>query len=164
MTISVLVIDGKGGAIESITRSIERTDDSVSVVTESSPAAAIERVEGGSVDCVISGHNVETMGGFELLDALDDARPGLPIVLFPEDGSTALASEALSGPVDYYVTRDDMAAEHLVSAIQRAVASSGSSVTEAHVPARTPLDDDADSDHRQLHSGVPSVPRRRHRS
>jgi len=151
MTISVLVIDGNGGAIESITRSIERTDDSVSVVTESIPAVAIERVEGGSVDCVISGHNVETMGGFELLDALDDAQPGLPIVLFPEDGSTALASEALSGPVDYYVTRDDMAAEHLVSAIQRAVASSGSSVTEAHVPARTPLDDDADSGHRQLH-------------
>ncbi|PSP93957.1 hypothetical protein BRC91_07765 [Halobacteriales archaeon QS_4_62_28] len=45
MTVSVLVIDGKGGAIEWVTRSIERTDDSVSVVTESSPAAAIKRVE-----------------------------------------------------------------------------------------------------------------------
>ncbi|ADD07282.1 receiver/sensor box histidine kinase (plasmid) [Natrialba magadii ATCC 43099] len=91
---------------------------------ESDPERALERLETTAIDCVVTDHELPKMDGLDLLTAIRSQYPALPIVLFPENGSEELASEAIASGVTGYVPRTSPdAGQQLVEQIAQATAS-----------------------------------------
>ncbi len=85
---------------------------------EREAAAALERLDGSRVDCVVSEYRLPDDDGLSLLDSVRDRSPELPFVLYTAHGSERLASEAISAGVTDYVLRDeDGAIDRLVDAV-----------------------------------------------
>ncbi|QLK26997.1 GAF domain-containing protein [Natrinema zhouii] len=83
-------------------------DDALEVLTVSTADAALERLETDHVDCLLiaqSRSDAETTG-LDLLEAVRERDPDLPVVLAPVDGDESLASEAIAAGVTAYVPRD----------------------------------------------------------
>ncbi len=72
------------------------------VVTATGRATALQQLE-GRVDCVVSAYELGDRNGIELLGAVRELRPELPFVLAPENGSEAIATEAIRAGVTDYV-------------------------------------------------------------
>ena len=90
------------------------------VHTETDPEAALASLP--SVDCVVSGYDMPGMDGLDLLRAVRERDPTLPVVLFTDSGSEAVAGEAVAAGVTAYVPMGDDADETLAERIERAVA------------------------------------------
>ncbi|ELY91796.1 multi-sensor signal transduction histidine kinase [Natrialba hulunbeirensis JCM 10989] len=84
----------------------------LTVQRESNPSDALARLETTSVDCVVTNHNPPTLDALELLTTIRDDHPALPVILFPDDGSEALASEAIAADVTGYVPQSSATAGH----------------------------------------------------
>lgn len=78
--ISVLVVDEDAAVLDLTATFLERVDPDLEVLTEADPAAAIERVAEGTVDCVVSDYRMPDMDGLELYEAMVAERP-IPFVL-----------------------------------------------------------------------------------
>ena len=74
---------------------------------------ALERLSDAPADLVVSDIQMPRMDGLELLDALHERHPGLPLVLVTAEGSEAVAAEALRKGAASYVPkcrmRDELA-------------------------------------------------------
>lgn len=95
----VYVVDEPGLA-EGVTAALEREGFEVATVTD--PGDALDHLETGQVDCVLSGHG-PAVDGLALLERVRETYPDLPFVLFPADGSEELASRAVAAGVTEYV-------------------------------------------------------------
>lgn len=73
---------------------VERADEDVTVLTETDPAAGLERVAEGDVDCVVTDVEMPGMDGLELLHAVEAGRPDLPVFLFSSRSREELAKGA----------------------------------------------------------------------
>ena len=100
--IRVLHVDDEADFAETAARFLEREDDAFEVVTETSAAAGLDRIEATEVDCVVSDYQMPGTDGIEFLARVRDRYPDLPFVLFTGQGSEAVAGEAISaGATDY---------------------------------------------------------------
>ena len=106
-SIRVLLIDDGVAAAELAATYLERASDRIEAVFETVPSNALERVtDDEQIDCVVSDHDMPEMTGLELLDAVRDADPDLPFVLFTGKGSEEIASEAISAGVTDYLQKE----------------------------------------------------------
>ncbi|WP_135365570.1 receiver/sensor box histidine kinase [Halosimplex halophilum] len=104
---------------------VAAASDRLAVETVTDAEAALERLGDGDVDCVVSEYDLPGRDGLALLDAVRDDHPDLPFVLFTDEGSEAVASEAIAAGVTDYVRKDtdpDRAAE-LADRVEAAVES-----------------------------------------
>jgi PAS domain S-box-containing protein len=69
-------------------------------------AAAIDILETGRYDCVLSGHDLTQLDGISFLEAVRERWPDLPFVLYTDSGSESVASEAISAGVTDYVEKE----------------------------------------------------------
>ncbi|WP_436931307.1 ATP-binding protein [Halosimplex halobium] len=67
--------------------------------------AALERLADGNVDCVVAEYDLPGRDGLALLDAVRDDHSDLPFVLFTDEGSEAVASEAIAAGVTDYLPK-----------------------------------------------------------
>ncbi|MWV40598.1 PAS domain S-box protein [Natrialba sp. INN-245] len=102
----------------------EAVDSRLDVRATDSVPAALEAVAETDVDCLVSGHDPPEMDGIALLEAIRETHPSLPFVLCPDDGSEALASEAISAGVTEYVHANDEA-DRCESIARRVIAAVG---------------------------------------
>ncbi|USZ67946.1 helix-turn-helix domain-containing protein [Halorussus salilacus] len=94
----------------------------VAVTSVGSVAAARERLaDCGDVDCVVTEYDLPDGDGIDLLETIRDDHPNLPVVLFTDSGSEAVASEALGKGVTDYLPKD-AGGESLRKRVGRAVA------------------------------------------
>ncbi|WP_435069398.1 PAS domain S-box protein [Haloplanus sp. C73] len=75
---------------------LERASDSLVVETTTSAATALDRLDDGGIDCVVSDYEMPEMDGLELLSAVRETRPNLPFILFTGAESEELVSDALA--------------------------------------------------------------------
>ncbi|MBO4249105.1 GAF domain-containing protein [Halomicrobium sp. IBSBa] len=68
-------------------------------------AAALAHVTDGSTDCVVSEQDLPDGSGLSLLRSIRRRAPSLPFVLFTDDGSETVASEAIDADVTGYLRR-----------------------------------------------------------
>ncbi|MFB6161105.1 MAG: PAS domain-containing protein [Haloferacaceae archaeon] len=99
---AVLYVDPRAGDVPS---ALEARSGRLAVVTAPTVDAALDRVARGGVDCVVTTHREPDLDGVDLVAAVRDAHPDLPVVMYPADGDEAVASRAISAGVTDYVRR-----------------------------------------------------------
>ncbi|MFB6163875.1 MAG: PAS domain S-box protein [Haloarculaceae archaeon] len=122
--IRILHVDDEPALGETAKLWLERENDRFEVVTETDAAAALERLDAASIDCVISDYDMPETDGLEFLSAVREAHPALPFVLFTGKGSEEIASEAISAGVTEYLQKEVGTDQYTVLAnrVERAVA------------------------------------------
>ena len=121
--IRVLHVDDETELAEVAAMHVERIDDNITVVTESSAHDGLERLRTTAIDCVVSDHDMAEMDGLEFLKAVREEFPELPFILFTGKGNEEIASDAISAGVTEYLQKDVGTDQYAVLAnrIERAV-------------------------------------------
>ncbi|WP_435073671.1 PAS domain S-box protein [Halorubrum sp. HHNYT27] len=104
-SIRVLLVDDEPGFADTAASLVEERDDRFDVTPKTDPAAALDAVESGTFDCVVSDFDMPGTDGIELLKTIRDRWDDLPFVLFTGAGSERVASEAVAADVDEYLTK-----------------------------------------------------------
>ncbi|WP_049982510.1 PAS domain S-box protein [Halorubrum sp. BV1] len=121
--IDVLVVSGDDRAADAIATAIVRRNARVTATATTDRDEVLRTLDSGTVDCVVSEHDLPEGHGIDLLEAVRDRHGDLPFVLFVRDGSGTVASEAVSAGVDEYVPKEEFSDPFatLVSRIEDAV-------------------------------------------
>jgi len=85
---------------------LERNEDDFSVVFETSAVAALDRLQSGSIDCVVSDYDMPNVDGLEFLELVREQYPDIPFILFTAKGSEEVASEAIAAGVTDYMQKE----------------------------------------------------------
>lgn len=103
--IRVLHVDDDPDLTELTKTFLERIDDDLSVVAETSVVTALDRLRDGEFDCIVSDYDMPNTNGLEFLEIVREQHPDLPFILFTGKGSEELASEAISAGVTDYMQK-----------------------------------------------------------
>jgi len=94
---------------------LEREGD-LSVTHVEHARAALDALAADAFECVVSDYDMPGMNGIELLDAVRDAHPDLPFILFTGKGSEEVASDAISKGVTDYLQKETGTEQYAVLA------------------------------------------------
>jgi len=121
--IRVLHVDDESELADVAAMHLQRVDEDITVVTESSAPDGLERLRKTPIDCVVSDHDMAEMNGLEFLKAVREEFPELPFILFTGKGNEEIASDAISAGVTEYLQKDVGTDQYTVLAnrIERAV-------------------------------------------
>ncbi|EMA57890.1 PAS domain-containing protein [Halorubrum lipolyticum] len=100
--IDVLHVDDDPSVLDLAEAYLERELGSVAVTSVTEPSAALDRLDDGEFDCVVSDYDMPGTDGLELFEAIRAAHPRLPFVLYTGKGSEEIASRALNAGVTGY--------------------------------------------------------------
>ena len=100
--VSVLHVDDDPSVLDLTSAFLDRELDSVSVTTETSPGGALEALETGAFDCIISDYDMPGTDGLELFEEIREEYPLVPFVLYTGKGSEEIASQAVNAGVTGY--------------------------------------------------------------
>ncbi|MEF8841355.1 MAG: bacterio-opsin activator domain-containing protein [Haloarculaceae archaeon] len=117
--------------IERFAEALE-TRTEASVHTVDTAAEALDTVDRGSIDCLVTGYALGETTGVELLRRLRASTSTLPLVLGTTAGSEAIASEAIEAGVTDYVAitePDEGTTDELIERTGRALRSARRTVT-----------------------------------
>lgn len=103
----VLYLGADEVAAAQIERSLSTERWCDSVVSHANPAAALAQLNDLQPSCVVVSDNLPSTDCVALAENIRDEHPDLPLVLFVNDGSEALASRAVSAGVTEYVRATD---------------------------------------------------------
>jgi CheY-like chemotaxis protein len=85
----VLHVDDNPDMVSLSETLLEQEDDRLTVVSETNPETAVERVENQPVDCIVSDYQMPEMNGAEFYEAVQHVDASLPFVLFTQKASPA---------------------------------------------------------------------------
>ncbi|TKX57669.1 PAS domain S-box protein [Halorubrum sp. SS7] len=100
--IDVLHVDDDPSVLDLTEAYFERELDAVSVTSVTDPEEALDRLDEGAFDCVVSDYDMPAMDGLEFFDALRERHQKVPFVLYTGKGSEEIASQALNAGVTGY--------------------------------------------------------------
>jgi CheY-like chemotaxis protein len=102
----VLLVDDDPSLADLMANQLGELRKEFSIQVETDPNDALEVVETGDIDCVVSDYHMPQMTGLELLRYVREMDADLPFILFTARGSEEIASEAVSeGVTDYFRKR-----------------------------------------------------------
>ncbi|WP_254524591.1 bacterio-opsin activator domain-containing protein [Natrinema caseinilyticum] len=111
---------------DSVALSSALDDDVYDVIAVSTADAALESIASPPVDCLLTAQSFPNSesNGLDLLEAVRERDPDLPVVLAPTDGDESLASDSIAAGVTAYVPRDgteDETIDDCRTAVERAL-------------------------------------------
>lgn len=90
-----------------VTRTLLAREDGIVVSSARDAREALERLDHGEYDCVVSDHQMPGPSGLDLLEAVRRRDPGIPFILLTGKGSEEIASQAVSAGVTDYVQKEE---------------------------------------------------------
>jgi PAS domain S-box-containing protein len=102
-TIRVLHVDDDPTFVDVSASLLEREDERFAVTAVTSADEGLRRLSGAKFDCVVSDYEMPGRNGIEFLEAVREAYPDLPFILFTGKGSEEIASDAISAGVSDYL-------------------------------------------------------------
>ena len=103
--IRVLHVDDEPEFAELVATFLEREEDGFCVETATGAGEALDRLDTGEFDCVVSDYDMPGRNGIEFLQAVRNAEAELPFILYTGKGSEEVASEAISAGVTDYLQK-----------------------------------------------------------
>ena len=103
--IRVLLVDDDVAVADLTATYLERVGEELETTVETSPTAALERLEDERVDCVVSDYDMPELNGLAFFERVRASAPDLPFLLFTGKGSEEIASEAISAGVTDYLQK-----------------------------------------------------------
>lgn len=100
--VTVLYVDESGPA-ETVGGRLERENDGLTVVSETSLDGAVERLGSETIDCVVWRHGTSDRDALEPLRIVRDRHGDLPFVLVTDDGGKGIAREAIAAGADEHL-------------------------------------------------------------
>lgn len=85
---------------------LESASDNLTVHTESSVVAGLDRLERTEIDCVVSDFEMPEMDGLEFLEAARDRDPDIPFILMTGKESDEIAPKAIDAGVTDYLQKE----------------------------------------------------------
>jgi CheY-like chemotaxis protein len=104
-TITLLLVDEDTEVLELTKTFLEREDQHLDVTTETSATAALELLEDGTYDCVVSDYAMPSMTGVEFLEAVHERDPALPFFFFTGKDSEEIEAIAEDANISGYVQK-----------------------------------------------------------
>jgi PAS domain S-box-containing protein len=98
-------VDDEPEFLEMSATLLERASDDIEVLTAEGGEQAVDVLDGGHVDCVVSDYDMPGMDGLDLLREVRERYPTVPFILLTARGSEGVASEAISAGVDDYLQK-----------------------------------------------------------
>ena len=89
----LLIVDDDPSLADLMANQLSELREAFSIRVETDPHDALDAVEVGTVDCVLSDYQMPEMNGLELLRYVREMEPGIPFILFTSQGSEEIASE-----------------------------------------------------------------------
>lgn len=118
LPVRVLLVDDEQAIADTTAGFLENEVDRVSVIIETNPETALERLDRYQFDCIVSDYQMPEMDGVELLERVREDNSDLPFILFTGKGSEEVASEAISAGVTDYLRKEGGHEEYAVLAQQ----------------------------------------------
>jgi PAS domain S-box-containing protein len=101
----VLHVDDNRSFVDLLRITLEQINKQFSVEGINDVEAALERLAGGDIDCIVSDYDMPALNGIEFLETVREGYPDLPFVLFTGKGSEEIASEAVAAGVTSYLQK-----------------------------------------------------------
>jgi len=122
--VSVLLIDDDETWVRTQRRLLERTSETLSVLTATSFEAARDALADTEPDCIVCDYQLGDGTGIDLLTEVRTTDTDRPFILVTGEGDEKVASEAISAHVTDYVRKMDIGQQptRLVQRIESAVA------------------------------------------
>ena len=116
---SVLVVDDETAVRRFAVRVLQRDGYQVVEATDGVEALEIIRTGGVSIDVVVSDIVMPRLNGVELMQALSEAQPHLPVILMSGYATAALSELGIVTPCS--ILTKPFAAERLLAEVQRCI-------------------------------------------
>ncbi|MXR52340.1 PAS domain S-box protein [Halovenus sp. WSH3] len=103
--IDVLYVD-EPDATRRLSDSLEAAEERITVRSERTVADGLAALAAEPIDCIIAEYDLPDRTGIEFLTSVRDDHGDLPFVLYTENGSEQVASEAISAGVTDYLRKE----------------------------------------------------------
>ncbi len=123
--IRVLHVDDDPEFAGLVATALERDEGEFEVEVATGASEALDRLQEGALDAIVSDYEMGARDGLDLLEAVREDHPDLPFVLYTSRGSEDLASEAISAGVTDYLQKGtgtgqfDVLANRVRNAVER---------------------------------------------
>lgn len=104
MSIQVLLVDDEPSLLE-ITKQFLEQDNEISVSTTDTGKNALEMLDSGHYDAVVSDYQMPEMDGIELLSSIRSCGQNIPFIIFTGRGREDVVIEALNCGADFYLQK-----------------------------------------------------------
>jgi two-component system response regulator AtoC len=118
VTASVLVVDDDASMCETLAVGLEARSFAVRWTT--SPAEALELLDGGTFEAVVTDLNMRGMNGIELCERIAANRPDLPVIVITAFGNLDTAIAAIRAGAYDFITKP-LELDALILALERAL-------------------------------------------
>jgi len=100
--IDVLHVDDDPSVLDLTEAFLERELDAVAVTSVTAPSDALDELDAGRFDCIVSDYDMPGTDGLEFFERLRETDRSIPFVLYTGKGSEEIASRALNAGVTGY--------------------------------------------------------------
>ena len=116
---SVLVVDDETAVRRFAVRVLQREGYLVAEASDGAEALELVRVEGASVEVVVSNIVMPRLNGVEVMQALSVSHPHLPVILMSGYATAALSELGITAPCS--ILPKPFPAERLLAEVQRCI-------------------------------------------
>jgi PAS domain S-box-containing protein len=124
-SIRVLHVDDEPAFADIAADLLEREDERIQVITETTASDGLDVLADNEVDCIVSDYDMPRMDGLEFLKAVRDEHSDDPFILYTGKGSEEIASEAISAGVTDYLQKGSgtdqytLLANRIINAVEK---------------------------------------------